>query len=85
MIQRLEARAEAARERERSDMRLRIESLLADADAWHKSQRIRTYLVAFAASFERWSGLIDSKSEVAKWLTWAHWYADSVDPLCPEV
>jgi hypothetical protein len=85
MIQRFELKAEAARERERLGMRQRIESLLADADAWQKSQRIRAYLAAFSAAFEKWSGPIDPASEVGKWLQWAKRHADSLDPLCPDI
>ncbi len=83
IIQRFEVRAEAARERDRLDIRARTESLLADVENWHASQRIRAYLGEFRATFEKWSGPIDSKSEVGKWLRWANQYADSLDPLCP--
>jgi hypothetical protein len=84
-IQRFEARAEAARERERLEGRHRVESLLADVDASHRSQQIRAYLSSFRATFEKWSGPIDPKSKLAKWLGWANRYADSFDPLSPDL
>ncbi len=85
MVQRFEARAEAARERERLEARQRVESLLADVDAWHRSQQIRAYLSSFRATLEKWSGPINPKSEAAKWLRWANRYADSLDPLRPNL
>jgi hypothetical protein len=85
VINRFEARVEAARDRERSEMRQRIESLLSDVDCWDKSQRIRLYLAAFRDTLERWAGPIDTEGEVGKWLAWALRYADSIDPLRPDV
>ena len=80
MAQRFEARAEAARERERLEARQGVESLLAAVDAWHRSQQIRACLSSFRATVEKWSGPIDPKSEVAKWLRWATRYAEASTP-----
>jgi hypothetical protein len=83
VFRRHEAVREAAREREQSEMQQRAESLMKDVEAWHQSQRIRTYLAAFRAAMEKWSRPVDPQTEVGKWLEWASRYADSIDPLNP--
>lgn len=83
VIRQHEARQEARRERLRAEMKQRTECLLNDVEAWHQSERIRSYLAAFQATMEKWSGPIDPKTELGKWLDWAIRYADSLDPLNP--
>ena len=83
VIRQHEARQEARRERLRAEMKQRTECLLNDVEAWHQTQRIRRYLRAFRTAMEKWSGTIDPKTEVGKWLDWASRYADSLDPLNP--
>jgi hypothetical protein len=82
-MRRHEAIREAARERERAELRQRAESLVKDVEAWHQSEKIRAYLAAFRTTMEKWSGPIDPETEVGKWLDWAILYADSIDPLKP--
>jgi hypothetical protein len=45
--------------------------------AWAKSQQIRAFAAAVGAAFDP----IDSKSEIAEWLTWAAAYATRQNPL----
>jgi hypothetical protein len=78
-----EARQEPRRQRQRVELQERAESLMNDVDAWHQSEKIRAYLAVFRARMEKWSGPIDPKTEVGKWLDWATHYADSLDPLNP--
>jgi hypothetical protein len=83
IIRQHEARQEACRERQRAELKQRTESLTKDVEAWDQSQKIRSFLAAFRTAMEEWSGPIDPKGEVGKWLEWANRYADSLDPLNP--
>jgi len=78
-----DARQEARRERQRAELQKRAESLMNDVEAWHRSRQVREYLAAFRATVEKWSGPIDPRTELGKWLDWATRYADSLDPLNP--
>lgn len=68
-------------QRQRRDLEKREQSLLDDVDRWHTSRRIREYLVAFTQAFEKYAGPIPPTSEAARWLRWAHEYADRLNPL----
>jgi hypothetical protein len=50
-------------------------------DAWSKSQRLREFLRAREASLIEQRGELVPSSPEAKWLSWAHQYADQIDPL----
>jgi hypothetical protein len=82
-------REEEERQRERQRIRLaeqaRIDNLLADAEAWDQSQRLRAYIKACLEKTRRAGKLtgqdIGRESEFGKWLIWARAQADRLDPL----
>lgn len=51
------------------------------ASRWHDAYRIRDYLEALEKKIEE--GILTPKDTdgFPQWLAWAHWYADSLDPL----
>lgn len=59
----------------------RLEGLERDAEAWHKSQMIRTYLEAVREDALKKHGSIVPGSELDRWLAWASQQADRLDPL----
>ena len=83
-IRKVESRYHAENERRARDERERIEALNRDVDNWYRSERIRAYLAAFRSCMEKWSGPIQPKSDVGRWLAWAETYADRLDPLKPQ-
>jgi hypothetical protein len=83
-IRKVESRYHAENERRARDERERIEALNRDVDNWHQSERIRAYLAAFRSCMEKWSGPIQPKNDVGRWLAWAETYADRLDPLKPQ-
>jgi len=52
-----------------------------EAEAWHKSQRLRAYIDAVRAAATADGGNIESGSELGLWLVWASEQADRIDPL----
>jgi len=83
-IRKIESHYAAESERRARDERERIEALNRDVDNWHRSETIRAYLAAFRSCMEKWSGPIQPKSDVGRWLAWAEIYADRLDPLKPQ-
>jgi hypothetical protein len=59
----------------------RLERLERDAEAWHKSQMIRTYVKAVREDALKKQGSIAPGSELDQWLAWANQQADRFDPL----
>ena len=49
--------------------------------AWSESQRLREFLSACEASLVERKGELATDRPEAKWLRWAHGYADRIDPL----
>ena len=49
--------------------------------AWSESQRLREFLRACEASLVEQKGELAPDDPEAKWLRWAHRYADRIDPL----
>ncbi len=56
-----------------------LESLFSDADDWHKSQRVTSYVNAFREAALAYNGTIDEEQE--QWLTWAEGQAKRLNPL----
>ncbi len=83
-IRRAESQYIADRERAAGEERDRIEALNRDVGAWYQSERIRTYLAALRNCMEKWSGPIQPKTDLGRWLVWAESYADRLDPLQPQ-
>lgn len=61
----------------------RIEDLYTCTENWHKSERIRAYLSVLEDKIETGKGKPSDPEGFAKWLDWAKWYADSLDPCMP--
>ena len=63
----------------------RVDNLLADAEAWEESRRLRAYIKACLAKTRRAGKTterdIGPDSEFGKWLIWARAQADRLDPL----
>ena len=59
----------------------RFKALQAEADAWHRSQRLRQYIAAVRADALTKRGSIREGSELDCWLQWASEQADRIDPL----
>ncbi|QDG52082.1 hypothetical protein FIV42_15420 [Persicimonas caeni] len=72
-----EEKARQARERELEEERRRLTELEAEADAWHRAQRIRAYVGAVIAE----KGTGEDGSELSDWIAWAKRKADELDPL----
>lgn len=73
---------EAAEKREERDEQRRKEIEQNAAD-WQKSTEIRSYLAALRAEIAEHRLKPTRPEEFAKWLGWADWYADFLDPLTP--
>ena len=50
-------------------------------EAWSQSQRLREFLRACEASLIERKGELETDGAEAKWLRWAHRYADRTNPL----
>lgn len=58
-----------------NEEKARAKELEASVDAWLRSRRIREYPTAVAADAD------PDDEALQSWLTWAHEYADWLDPL----
>lgn len=74
-------RRRAEEQRRREEEQARREKLHRDVSAWRKSEDIRAYLRTYEEKLLKRDGGITPGSEEDEWLTWAHRYADSIDPL----
>lgn len=54
---------------------------MGEAEAWHKSQAIRTYIQAARENLIEVRGEVVPDSDADGWLRWANNQADRVDPL----
>ena len=61
----------------------RVEQLIAEAEAWHQSRRLRAYLRAVEDALHRRRDALDESSEIVSWLQWARDQAERLDPLSP--
>jgi hypothetical protein len=60
-----------------SKEKAKVETLKKQSDAWHESQKLRTFIRAAYNSHPPF----DPESPFAKWLVWASLQADRMDPL----
>ena len=63
----------------------RVDALLADAEAWDQSHKLRAYINACVAKSQASAKTADSDigaaNEFRKWVAWAHAQTDRLDPL----
>ncbi len=59
----------------------RVATLMGEAEAWHKSQAIRTYVQAARKNLIEVRGGVAPDSDADRWLHWASNQADRLDPL----
>jgi hypothetical protein len=59
----------------------KIQGLMRNAEAWYKSQQIRSYIDAVRQTVTQKHGSIVAGSEIDEWLSWATQQADRLDPL----
>jgi hypothetical protein len=57
------------------------QELMENVSRWHDAQRIRAYLTALEQAIEGEKFRPNNPEGCKKWLRWAHWYADSIDPV----
>ena len=65
----------------RRELEARVEQLDRNVAAWRRAERIRAYARVVANRMAD-EGPVAPESDAAKWLDWAHGYADSIDPTC---
>jgi hypothetical protein len=84
-LRRIEREEEQRRQREHERRRMedqeRRHYLDQHREAWSQSQRLREFLSACEVSLIERKGDLAPDSPEAKWLRWAHRYADRIDPL----
>ena len=88
---RAEAEAEKLRQEEekrklehqkaRQAEQARVDKLLADAETWDQSQKLRKYIDACQAKAQVSAQVIEPDNELGKWFTWARELANRLDPL----
>jgi hypothetical protein len=73
------------RARLRHEEQERVDDLIAKAEAWHKSRKLRTYIDAYMEFVREATAKVGVKvhkeSEIGRWETWARQQADRIDPL----
>lgn len=73
------------RDKARYEEQRRVDELLANAEAWHKSEKLRAYINAYMELVKKAVKMagtkIHPKSEIGRWETWAKQQADRLDPL----
>lgn len=77
-----ELREERERRRlEEAQRRLALENSALD---WAHAMRIRRFVDAVASTASEETDMTpERRVDIEAWLSWAHWYADAFDPLCP--
>ncbi len=84
-LRRIEHEEEQRRQREQERRRMEDQERRYYLDqhlkAWSESQRLREFLSACEASLVERKGELATDRPEAKWLRWAHGYADRIDPL----
>jgi len=76
-----ELRNREERARLRKKEQARVDALEKDAEAWLKSQQIRSYIEAVRKEGMERNGAFISERELDEWLVWAAQQADRLDPL----
>ena len=62
----------------------KVDSLLATANEWRKSQDLREYIEARLQRHLAEHGAVEPGGEFANWPAWANQQADRIDPLRPQ-
>lgn len=57
------------------------QQLLQDADRWHQAEKIRSYLEALEKRIESGEIRPSDPESFNRWLEWAKWFADDMDPM----
>jgi hypothetical protein len=76
-----QAELRRARQRVLQAEQARVDELLADAESWEESRRLRAYIKERLSQARRAGKPIGRNSEFGKWLIWARAQADRLDPL----
>ncbi len=71
----------AATEQYEAEEQKRREQLKISVDRWHEAERIRHYLSVFETEFSAGNWRPRNEGAFRRWLKWAFWYADHIDPL----
>jgi hypothetical protein len=74
-------RREEEERKRRYEEEAKIQSLMRNVDAWHSSERIRSYLAAVKDAASKKGMELSPESDLFQWLQWANQYADRLDPL----
>jgi len=74
-------RQRAELQQKQREEQARVDHLIKEAEAWHKSQGIRTFIRAVHDAVIGRDGKIDDGSGADQWLQWASQQADRIDPL----
>ena len=61
--------------------RERIDNLMGQVDNWQKAKLIRRFLKSAEQAVIQKNGQYEKNSEISQWLSWAHNYANKIDPL----
>lgn len=77
-------RRRAEERQRRLEEEAKVQSLMKDVDAWHKSQKIRVYLGAVRDEADKRGDDLGPERDLGRWLAWATQYADRIDPLARE-
>jgi hypothetical protein len=78
-----EAERRAERRKLYNAEKAKVDSLLATANSWRKSQKLREYIEARRQQHLAEHGAVEPDSKFAIWLAWANQQADRMDPLRP--
>jgi hypothetical protein len=68
-------------ETRRREEAARVQSVIDEAESWHRARRLREYLDAVRSHALEKYGAIAEGSELDKWLSWGSTIADRMDPL----
>ena len=77
---RREAHRREAEERRQARQKARISKLGDDLFHWQKAGDLRSYLNEIRMAAEQ-AGGIDPETRFGKWMAWADWYTERIDPL----
>lgn len=68
-------------EQRRREEEAKVQELKNLVASWDESRSIRKFLGAVEQAAVRKFGAINEDSELRRWLSWAHQYTDSIDPI----
>ncbi len=68
-------------EQRRREEEAKVQKLKDLVACWDESRRIREFLGAVEEAAVQKFGAVSEDSELRRWLSWAHQYANSIDPI----